>query len=88
MLTCPVVMQVTNDALTTIFGTILNWHLDTGSFPSDVRNLSGNIIAATLAIYSQAVTSLLPTPAKSHYTFNLRDFARVIQVKPHLDTTL
>ena len=74
------IVQVTNDALTTIFGTILGWHLDTGSFSADVKNLSSNIIAATLSIYSQAVASLLPTPAKSHYTFNLRDFARVIQV--------
>lgn len=37
-----------------------------------------SIVAATTDMYESISRSLFPTPAKSHYSFNLRDFARVV----------
>ncbi|KXZ55711.1 DHC8 protein [Gonium pectorale] len=71
--------QVSDDSLVHIFRTILDWHLTKGAFPLAVQELSGPIINATLEVYSQSMAKLLPTPTKSHYVFNLRDFARVVQ---------
>jgi dynein heavy chain len=60
-----------------IFVTIVQWHFV--PFPSDVNSMSESIVDATLDTYRAAMKSLLPTPQKSHYTFNLRDFSRIIQ---------
>jgi dynein heavy chain len=62
-----------------IFNTILNWHFTSRNFDAQVTSLQQNLIDATFDIYNTAIQNLLPTPAKSHYIFNLRDFSRVVQ---------
>jgi dynein heavy chain len=37
------------------------------------------VVGATIEVYKNALLKFLPTPSKSHYTFNLRDFSRVIR---------
>ena len=62
-----------------IFKTILDWFLVKEGFESEYQRLSAPIIGATMGAYQRSLANLLPTPSKSHYTFNLRDFARVVQ---------
>jgi len=65
--------------LVRIFGTIVDHFLSVGGFSDPVKQASSSIVSATLQTYREAMKCLLPTPAKSHYVFNLRDFARVVQ---------
>ena len=37
------------------------------------------IVSATVDIYQAIKRDLLPTPAKSHYTYNMRDLSKVFQ---------
>lgn len=48
------------------------------NFPETESTVS-KLVTATIGVYSTITTELLPTPAKSHYTFNLRDLSKVFQ---------
>ena len=48
-------------------------------FEPEVGRLAGSLVKATQILFSQISEELLPTPVRPHYTFNLRDLAKVVQ---------
>ncbi len=44
-----------------------------------MRESSSTVVNASIDLYTQVAAALLPTPAKFHYRFNLRDMAKVFQ---------
>ncbi|CAG4997774.1 unnamed protein product [Parnassius apollo] len=59
---------------------VLRQGIDLGlwGFSKEFDPCIDEIVAGTLEVYKQCRLNLLPTPSKSHYTFNLRDFSKVI----------
>ncbi|XP_038618403.1 dynein heavy chain 3, axonemal [Tachyglossus aculeatus] len=67
-----------DEILSKIFSSVVNWHFGKG-FDVMFLRFGKMLVQATMTIYKTAVENFLPTPSKSHYVFNLRDFSRVIQ---------
>jgi dynein heavy chain len=66
-------------SLRLIFTKILDWHFSRQDFDIGVKAVTEKVITCTILIHKAVCENLLPTPTKSHYTFNLRDFSKVIQ---------
>ncbi|KAG8190244.1 hypothetical protein JTE90_001328 [Oedothorax gibbosus] len=66
-----------DETLCHVFKSIVNYQFIKG-YESSVQRLGKAVVDATKDIYSGAIANFLPTPTKSHYVFNLRDFSRVI----------
>ena len=71
-------VNFSDESLARVFQTIVDWKLAQG-FAGPIKSMSATIVEATISVYNRISEALLPTPAKSHYTFNLRDLSKVFQ---------
>ncbi|KAF4654403.1 hypothetical protein FOL47_009992, partial [Perkinsus chesapeaki] len=71
--------NTSNDAMSVIFSSIVNGFFTTYKFKPDVQALVNSMVGGTIEFYEKISSDLLPTPAKSHYLFNLRDVSKVFQ---------
>lgn len=71
------------DSLVMIYSTILEWFFTTveNPFGKDIRNLSEKLVDGSIKIFHlvQNCKTLLPTPEKSHYIYNMRDLSKIFQ---------
>jgi dynein heavy chain len=60
-----------------IFDTIAQFKFQV--FDEEIKNLSEPLAIATINLFNIIQEQFLPTPAKSHYVFNMRDVSKVFQ---------
>ncbi|NXP09467.1 DYH17 protein, partial [Thinocorus orbignyianus] len=67
------------EALLTVYSTILAQHLALQKMPQVVQKLQPQLVAAALALHQRVTSTFLPTAIKFHYVFNLRDLSNIFQ---------
>lgn len=71
--------EFSDESMIKIFSNVLFMALKRNGFATEVYMSVLQIVNATIEVYKAASRELRPTPAKSHYVFNLRDVSRIIQ---------
>jgi dynein heavy chain len=60
-----------------IYGKILEVLFNPKKYSAEVINMKALLIDATITLWESVKRRLLPTPAKFHYIFNIRELSRV-----------
>ncbi len=69
--------EMDNAAISNIFNYMIEFFFK--SFNEEVKQVLPSLVTSVISVYDQIRINLLPTPKKSHYTFNLRDISKVFQ---------
>ena len=70
--------EMSDSSVSRIFTTILGAFFRK-YFGDAIQALTDPVVTATVRLYNSIRAELLPTPTRSHYTFNLRDLSKVVQ---------
>ncbi|KAK3261161.1 hypothetical protein CYMTET_29916, partial [Cymbomonas tetramitiformis] len=73
------VCEFDDASFTRIYEEIINWWCKSSKVDSGVAARGKAVVVATVEIYNTIQKELLPTPQKSHYTYNMRDLSKVFQ---------
>ena len=69
--------QPSTRSLQHIYQVQLGRFLGDSDFMPEVKDALFSFVSASIAIYYRMCGSMRPTPAKIHYTFNIRDLSKV-----------
>ncbi|GLI62391.1 hypothetical protein VaNZ11_005010 [Volvox africanus] len=70
--------EMSDNSVGRIFTTILGAFFKK-YFNETIQSMTDPLVDATVRLYNAIRSELLPTPSRSHYTFNLRDLSKVVQ---------
>ncbi|KAL8567586.1 hypothetical protein ACOMHN_054399 [Nucella lapillus] len=67
------------EALLTIYVSILSQHLAHCGFPIVVQRFANTMVNIALILHARITSTFLPTAVRFHYNFNLRDLSNIFQ---------
>nr|CCC95695.1 unnamed protein product [Trypanosoma congolense IL3000] len=70
---------LSDESMKRVFHSILSGCFQAKSFSSEVRELAKPLVAASVDIFNKVRDAMRPKPNTPHYTFNMRDLAKVFQ---------
>lgn len=62
-----------------IYGPIIKHQFKAKYFTPEVNKAIETLTKATIAMWEKVKATMLPTPAKFHYIFNMRDLSRIFK---------
>eukprot|EP01012_Entosiphon_sulcatum_P023110 TRINITY_DN280_c0_g1_i1.p1 TRINITY_DN280_c0_g1~~TRINITY_DN280_c0_g1_i1.p1 ORF type:complete len:2686 (+),score=823.42 TRINITY_DN280_c0_g1_i1:5663-13720(+) len=69
----------TDISLQQIFGVIYSGRFQTNQYSSEVQEVASKLTQMCIHLWKKMQAKMLPTPAKFHYFFNVRDLSRICQ---------
>eukprot|EP00898_Chlorokybus_atmophyticus_P005691 jgi/Chlat1/6122/Chrsp409S05665 len=68
-----------NAAIHNVFGALMEGRFEREKFGEGLVNVAQKLVPTTITLWNKVAAKMLPTPAKFHYLFNMRDLSRVFQ---------